>query len=747
MSADSIQIKLKDRSDSRGNTFDGVTLNFAPSIKVLEITDIRVKRTRKAADDPGAISQPIFNDPSKFIFNGRSIQLRIGRQEFIAVNFIREVSEAEFNATASPEMIEFRKVLLGSIGSDLKGIAESEKMKQVVSNTSSYNTAGEIKNGIQGLQEGAKPTLNFAKRPRIVKLMPGAADGSADKVDSLKNELSSLFQKSNMKSSGNLNKSVFSFGSTSSIFNVFKKHTSLPESKIKNECEKVLPSNITPKVLSTAKKALEDKAVNITPSDNIFKAVKKEVEINLPEVNFAGLNFDKAGIIPGAGRSGANAFAQGLAKVKGIIGDFLGDVTEKIPGVPKGVKIPEGKTVPNLIEGVQDLTCKLSLNTNVSKFLPKGKLTPNMFPTNIKKVSSTPTSFNGSQSSNHEFEFCDTSDELLDELANSDRLNSTNEKALTVVVVSYLGDDLYGLPDKMNAKILQEVSLESDKQTIINEAIANGKSPTQAREEADKQFSSPINSKKYGIQPHYLILTDGRIQRGRPVGRTRAPGRDQYFNNGLEISFVAGEKNPVNAEQSASFEAFLQKILKIAPALNVFGDNEIDTTLRGPGFDIGAVRQKFEIDFKLIEDPASLLNSKFTRKALSIVLPSSDLMPKPVLTQLQKKINDTNPENITKKFETKDPLTGEEIKEDIDAGIEKFGDIMNKLKTGELDLTDNINAAANESFAAAKKGFADLNIKNITVQNDKLNGQVNDFIKKAKPGTATEAQRIAGIFD
>ena len=70
MSADSIQIKLKDRSDSRGNTFDGVTLNFAPSIKVLEITDIRVKRTRKAADDPGAISQPIFNDPSKFIFNG-----------------------------------------------------------------------------------------------------------------------------------------------------------------------------------------------------------------------------------------------------------------------------------------------------------------------------------------------------------------------------------------------------------------------------------------------------------------------------------------------------------------------------------------------------------------------------------------------------------------------------------------------------------------------------------------------------
>ena len=51
------------------------------------------------------------------------------------------------------------------------------------------------------------------------------------------------------------------------------------------------------------------------------------------------------------------------------------------------------------------------------------------------------------------------------------------------------------------------------------------------------------------------------------------------FNNGLEISFVAGEKNPVNAEQYASFEAFLQKILKIAPALNVFGDNERPSSL------------------------------------------------------------------------------------------------------------------------------------------------------------------------
>ena len=131
MSSGSIQIKRKDRNDGAGSTFDGIKFTFSPSIKVTQLTGLRVKRTRAAADDPGALSQNIFNDPSKFVFNGSSITLQIGRQEFIAVDFIREVSEEEFQAAATPEMIQFRNVLLGGIGSDLKGAAENEKMKNL----------------------------------------------------------------------------------------------------------------------------------------------------------------------------------------------------------------------------------------------------------------------------------------------------------------------------------------------------------------------------------------------------------------------------------------------------------------------------------------------------------------------------------------------------------------------------------------------------------------------------------------
>ena len=145
MSSGSIQIKRKDRNDGAGSTFDGIKFTFSPNIKVTQLTGLRVKRTRAAADDPGAISQNIFNDPSKFIFNGTSITLQIGRQEFIAVDFIREVTEQEFQAAATPEMIQFRNVMLGGIGSDLKGAAESEKMKNIISNMSSMNNSGEVK--------------------------------------------------------------------------------------------------------------------------------------------------------------------------------------------------------------------------------------------------------------------------------------------------------------------------------------------------------------------------------------------------------------------------------------------------------------------------------------------------------------------------------------------------------------------------------------------------------------------------
>lgn len=739
MSEETIQIKKKDGNDGKGSTFNGVVFTFANSINVLELVEVRTKKTRADADNPNALSQKLSKE--RFIFNGTSIQLQIGSQEFIAVKFIRQVSEAEFNAKATPQMIEFRKVALSGIGADLKGIAESEKMKNVVANMSSFNSSGEIKNGMQSLQTGAKPTADFSSRCRVVQLLPGAADGSADKLDGAATELTTLFKKG-MKSSGNLNKAVFSFGSTSSIFNTLKKHTTLPDQKIKKETEKVLPTTITAKVLQVAKEAISDKSLGKTPADNIVQGVKKEVGNNLPKVKFAGFGLDPAGLIPGAGRSGANSLAQNLGSLLGTLGGKLGDVTQRLSGTAKGVVIPKGISVPNLIEGLDEETGKVSFDTNVSKFIPKGELTRNVKPKTPTIVSSSPSTFKGSSSSGHNFEFVDTVDELVDELASSSRVNTLRDDAISIMVVGFVGDDLYGGPDKMNVEKLHESHLKDDKLFLIEQGLAAGLTNSVATQRADAILGDVGASDDFGIQSHYLILTDGRIQRGRPVSKTRAADRDPYFKNGLELMFVAGGTNPVNAEQLRTFEEFLQRIYKVLPGLNVFGDNEVDQTLLGPGFDVGAFREKFDKDFQIIKDPSSDENKDLDRKTLAIVQPPKGVIAKSTVTQLQTKVNTTNPTTIAKAFETKDPKTGAEIKADIDAELANINNALKDLNTNQNDIASQIEAASAKSFAAAEKGFADLNINNKTAVKDLNVGKVDGFFKRSATKSLDVAKKI-----
>ena len=211
--------------------------------------------------------------------------------------------------------------------------------------------------------------------------------------------------------------------------------------------------------------------------------------------------------------------------------------------------------------------------------------------------------------------------------------------------------------------------------------------------------------------------------------------------------FVAGPKNPVNPAQHESFEKFMRKIIKVVAGLNVYGDYEILEQSTGPGFDMGALREKLDIDYRIIENPADLENKDLDRKVLSIIQPPKNLIPKKVVTEQETKINNTNPSKITKNFETVDPKTGEEIKQEVDAGIAQFEKVMGDIKTGKIDIDTNINNAANQSFDAAKKGFADLNIKTGFEGFDNNTSQVDGFLSNVKASTTDLAKRIKqGLF-
>ena len=102
---------------------------------------------------------------------------------------------------------------------------------------------------------------------------------------------------------------------------------------------------------------------------------------------------------------------------------------------------------------------------------------------------------------------------------------------------------------------------------------------------------------------------------------------------------------------------------------------------------------------------------------------------------------------ITKKFERTDPKTGEEIQEEIDAGIAKFKDVMNDLEANKSNIDNDIQNAANKSFGAASKGFSDLGVKTGIKDFDTNSGQVNNFLSNLKANSTDLAKKIRqGLF-
>ena len=348
----------KPRGANENITFNGTVLTIGRPEVIAKLTDIRVAKTQTS--DKNAFSTTnltsIFDDTSQYTFNGTSISLRSFHQR-IRIEYEKpEVTQAEFEAAASPQMVAFQQKMIADLGGPMKGAAASLNVQEIVGNASPFNLSGATFGGFKGLQSGAKPTANFVKRVRIAQLQPGAADGSGDKTSSETTNLTKLFKKTNL-SNINLNKVVFTQGSVNSIIDELKTHTTAPSEKIQTEAKAVLPAGLTQKVIDQGTTAIEDKDAGITVESKMTKEVQTEVKSKLKEAQNAGVDLDPSALIPGAGRSGSNVFANLLGKVKGITAKLPPSIKNAMAGLPDGVVPPSldafggpGPKIPNIIE-------------------------------------------------------------------------------------------------------------------------------------------------------------------------------------------------------------------------------------------------------------------------------------------------------------------------------------------------------------------------------------------------------------
>lgn len=705
----------KPRGANENSTFNGTVLTIGRPEVIAKITDIRVAKSQ--TDDKNAFATnnltSIFNDLSQYTYNGSIISLKSFHQR-IRIEYEKpEVTQAEFEAAASPEMLAFQQKMIADIGGPMRASASTLNVQEITGNASPFNVLGATFGGFKGLQEGSKPTANFTKRVRIAKMEPGAADGSGDATSSQTSNLTTLFKKTNL-STNNLNKVVFTQGSVNAIMDELKVRTSANSSKIKETAQSVLPTNLSTKILEQATTAIDDKDAGITVESKMTKEVQTEVKTKLREAQNAGIDLDPNALIPGAGRSGSNAFANLLGKVKGIKAQFPPSVKNLMKGLPDGVIPPKLNTkIPNIIEGVDPITGKLSLDTNTNKLIQKGSLTPNMSPSNISNLGFNKSTWAGYNTpKTYKFEFVDTSDELETEFSNSSRMKTGTNNQVVAFIVGWT-DKIWGPPEKVNASSIHEISKTNDLQNLINS------------EKNIKSALVKINAKPkiYGIQAHYLILTDGRIQRGRPIDETRNPDTSSFDLTGVQVTIVANTENPVNDEQLASLKKLISKAYKVVPGLNLFGDYEMDQNKLGPAIDMDSLRDVYG-KANSITNPEEGGNGP-SRKEMVFTKPS-------VIAQgsKTKSVEPFSFSKIQKDFEKIDLATGKELppdaQKDLDAGLKAFDD----LKKGKIDIDKGISQAINDPKNSAAKLQGDAIIGKLTGGFDKNKISVDSIAKK-----------------
>ena len=716
----------------KGNNFsrfDGKTFIFGPDVRVDRIVQIRVAksqvqaRTWEKTINPGT---PLLLN--EFSDNGNVITL-VNRATKIKVIYVeRPETQAEFEARATPQQVKAQQELICNLTNQFNGTIETSKLQNIIGNFSSLNTVGQTSGGFKCLTNSAKPTKDFTKRPMIGELIQGAVDGSADVTSTKTTELTTLFKSPTITSSAILTKKIFDQPSANAILNLYKVHTTASSDVIKSTTKQILPTNLSIKVIEQATAAIDDADAGITLDSKVIKDTKAEIKSKQIEVQEAGLSFNPLGMIPQGGRSVSNIFGSVVAKVKSIVTETGGKIPVTIPNVPDGASPPPNSlNLPNILSGFDSLTGKINFNTNVNKFVSKGGLTPDKGYSTAINLSKSNSSFNGySTPSTYKFEFLESVDEIKSEFENSSRIKAENENNAILALIIGWTNQFYGPPEKVNATEIQKITKLSDQQTQIR-IKGNLKAVI-------THLTNKAVTKVYGIQPHYIILTDGRIQKGRPIDEIRNSETCLFELTGIEVTIVANAENPPNQKQSESLNILLKHAYSALPGINVFGEDEIKDGNTGPGLDMQALRDKFGKS-NTIDNPENG-GIGLNRKKIAYIVPKDIAKTTTSASTLSQTLST---DKLLTKFERINPETGkvepinfEESEKIINADIEE-------ISINKKGITEEIDAAFTKVKGSSLKIKGDSKITELQSGLNKSISQVDKTLKDFKVANVKDA--------
>jgi len=493
--------------------------------------------------------------------------------------------------------------------------------------------------------------------------------------------------------------------------------------------------NLFPKVDKTIlRKSVSGAALNPTtvttalspenePKLKANNIVEKTYKDKIKQLNDCGSKLDPNSLLGGIGRSKQNAFAHLISKAKSVIQNpsSLGDVLSDLK--TNNITAPS-ETFKNLISNSQ---------TNIRGNLTKGDATSSdIKPTTIFDITSANSRFNGYNTpKNYIFTTISSPEELYLELANANRSKTKSAEAIGVLIVGWTAH-LDGPPEKVNAAKIHELSKKFDVRYLTNEArttnvdLGGG---TLNQKALDTIARKPL---KYGIQPHYIILRNGDIQRGRPIDETRNGDYAKFSKSGLKVAFVATENKAVNSEQYISFDILVNQFFKVFPGGEVMADFEIDNEYSGPGFNVkDRVNAKYKRQF-IIDDPQTF--EEMPSKVAQCITRPKKLARSTTAGPQVIDINNVNQDilEVTRSKEFKDDLAKAQ-----DALKNNSGDALTNFQT----KLGQFNKAVNLPEGSAKN-LLDKSVLDLEKKADGFSQTINDAVK-ATSNLPTQVERTA----
>jgi len=287
-------------------------------------------------------------------------------------------------------------------------------------------------------------------------------------------------------------------------------------------------------------------------------------------------------------------------------------------------------------------------------------------------------------------------------------------------------NQFYGPPEKVNAEEIHKNTKLSDQQTQMNI-----KGTAKA---AITHLTNKSVTKLYGIQPHYIILTDGSIQRGRPIDEVRNPETCLFDLSGIEVTLVANEENPPNQKQVESLNTMLKHAYGAMAGLNVLSELEINDGNTGPGIDVQALRDKFG-KTNSIDNPEDG-GVGLTRKQVAYIVPKDLAKNTTSASTLNKNISTDKLLTIFERINTEtgkvEPINFEESEKIINADIEE-------ISINKKGITEEIDAVFTKVKGSSLKIKGDSKITELQSGLNKSISQVDKTLKDFKVANVKDA--------